>query len=540
MLVPSRILSRVTRIDQSQPVDRSKVRRRWSGRLYFLSRNPRVLFWIAFTILFAGVGMAWVVQKPFAEVHRKEGFTALALREELAKEKPDAAAVIRMLPLAAELRSEEVPADTWIAASKLSQAERLVATAYWASLRPPSGGSELSADLIYYAHYVKPLRYANELVGDHYFAEGDFKKAVAYYQREAEFPEAAGAREKAAVAAIKTRDRTIVSALANQAAFAKEFGPEYRVYLAAIERRWADLASPFRELQAQLLSPVPLALAAVAGLIWLVIALHAIQPKGFFSFRLILPLAGVVAGLASAWPALLAKFWIEEVFVDSFQFYMLGVAPREELVKLAFFIPFVPILLFRNSRLEMLVTAGCVGLGFAVWENLMFYRQFGLAVAFPRFLTANFFHLALTGVNGLVLCDFLRKPVRKLLPLIGTLLLTVAAHGVCDLLASLEHLPIMMLGATIIYVLVGLWFFRKLRVLRNGSRDQFSIAATFVIGVALLAVTILASASSELGFIVAMTVFTFAGAGMIMVAYMSYWQLGEGASAGGPTTTPYY
>ena len=51
-------------------------------------------------------------------------------------------------------------------------------------------------------------------------------------------------------------------------------------------------------------------------------------------------------------------------------------------------------LLMRNSRLEMIVVAGCVGLGFAVWENLSYFAQYGSAVAFPRFLTANFFHFA--------------------------------------------------------------------------------------------------------------------------------------------------
>jgi RsiW-degrading membrane proteinase PrsW (M82 family) len=227
--------------------------------------------------------------------------------------------------------------------------------------------------------------------------------------------------------------------------------------------------------------------------------------------------------------------------VDDFLFFMLSVGPREEVAKLVFFLPFVPILLFRKSRLEMLITAGCVGLGFAVWENLIYFKQFGSAVAFPRFLTANFFHLALTGLNGLAFCDLLRNPVRGFLPLIGTFVLTVAAHGAYDTLASLEHLRIMMLGAMIIYMLVALWFFRKLRTLRDGSTDQFSIGATFVIGISLLASTILVLASREIGFIPTMVVFAIVGFGMIMVSYMFYWQLGEGMSEEEEAPlTPYY
>src|SRR5204863_1796192 len=121
---------------------------------------------------------------------------------------------------------------------------------------------------------------------------------------------------------------------------------------------------------------------------------------------------------------------------DDFLFFMLSVGPREEIIKLAFFVPFLPLLLFRKDRLEALMVAGCVGLGFAVWENLQYFAQYGSAVAFPRFLTANFFHFALTGLNGLALCDFLRSPIRRVLPFVGILAGTSFAHGAYDTLAT--------------------------------------------------------------------------------------------------------
>ena len=58
----------------------------------------------------------------------------------------------------------------------------------------------------------------------------------------------------------------------------------------------------------------------------------------------------------------------------------------------------VPLLLARKSRLEMIITAGCVGLGFAAAENLIYFASAGPAAAFGRFLTANFLHTALSGL----------------------------------------------------------------------------------------------------------------------------------------------
>src|SRR4030095_16131926 len=242
--------------------------------------------------------------------------------------------------------------------------------------------------------------------------------------------------------------------------------------IAAMERRWPDMVPILKELKTRLAESVPVKLVTMAGLVWLIIALQAIQPRGLFSFRVILPAVGVVAGMASVVANLIGSLWMEEMFglrrggsvVDNALFLMLSAAPCEELAKLALFLPLVPILLIRRSRLEMLVTAGCVGLGFAVWKNLSDYNEFGPVLVLPRLLTSNFFHLALTGINGLAFCEMVRNPVRGFMPFIGTFILTVAAHGSYEALASLEHLRIMMIGAMVIYMLVALWFFRNLYI----------------------------------------------------------------------------
>jgi hypothetical protein len=161
--------AQLNQIDRSQNIDG------WNVRLYFWSRNPKLLFGISLIIILLGLGIAWAVQKPLLAVLQPDEFKPEVLKEELAKEKPDAGAVLEMLPKAAEYWLEDVPADQWITASKLTQTEKLVANAYWTSAKLEDG-FEPSADLLYYAFYVNPLRYANELIGITILRKGIFQR----------------------------------------------------------------------------------------------------------------------------------------------------------------------------------------------------------------------------------------------------------------------------------------------------------------------------------------------------------------------------
>ncbi len=370
------------KLEQLQQIDRSQKIDDWNVRLYFLSRHPWVLLAVAVLIVGLSLGVAWFVQKPFMEVLGLDDGDGKALQAELAKPKPQMDAVLPLLENAAGSWSGEVPADQWIAQAQLSQPEKLVAQAYWASLHEWHG-FEPSADLLYYAHYVKPLRHANELIGDHYAERDQLDQAASYYRREAKFPDAKTAREKLLGLAIEKRDRAQLRELGSDPVFASDFKPEHRLYVAAVEHRWGDLWLPLRDLQVRLMQPVPALMAAVAGLAWFLVALQGIQPPSLFSFRVFAPLAAIVLGTVSILPTLVSGLWMEETFglrhsgemVGDFLFFMLSVGPREEVCKLALVLPFIPICMVRKSRLEMLVCAGCVGLGFAIWENLPILRR---------------------------------------------------------------------------------------------------------------------------------------------------------------------
>src|SRR5205823_5797400 len=72
------------------------------------------------------------------------------------------------------------------------------------------------------------------------------------------------------------------------------------------------------------------------------------------------------------------------------------------------FLPLVPALLRRGSRIEAMTCGALVGLGFAAEENIGYFHRFGAQATLPRFLTANFFHMSLTAVVALSVFDTLR------------------------------------------------------------------------------------------------------------------------------------
>jgi RsiW-degrading membrane proteinase PrsW (M82 family) len=528
----------VDRLQQLQQIDRSQNIESWNVRLYFLSRNRYVLMGFAAAVIAISFGIAWVVKKPLRAVLGFDKNPTKALQTELAEPKPEMEKVLELMPkLARSWRNDDAPAGEWITKSALSEPEKLVAQAYWVSLQDWSG-FEPSADLLYYAHYVRPLRFANELLGDHYAEHDQFAEAAAYYRREGKIPEAKKAREKLLELLITQHDEKQLRELGKDPLFTKDLRPEHRLYLAAVDHRWISLWEPLRDLQIKIMQPLPMVLAAVAGLAWFLVALQAIQPPMLISFRVFAPISAVLLGMASILPTLMTDLWMEETLglrhsedaMGNFVFFLGSVGLREELCKLALTLPLLIVCLARKSRLEALICAGCVGLGFAIWENLQYFAGYGAAVAFPRFLTANFFHFALTGINGLALFDFVREPARGAPRFFLTLAGTIAAHGLYDFLASVPGMPLLVRGSIIIFVLVCLYFFRTLRTLRDGSTDQFSIAGTFVIGISVLMGTILIIASQQIGLLPAVVVLAFTGLSMMLVGSMFYRQLGEGMS----------
>jgi RsiW-degrading membrane proteinase PrsW (M82 family) len=185
------------------------------------------------------------------------------------------------------------------------------------------------------------------------------------------------------------------------------------------------------------------------------------------------------------------------------RYFLLGVGLREELCKLIGLLPIVPLLVRRRSELEALLVAASVGLGFATAENSHYFAASQGVDSLSRFLTANFFHMAATGLVGLALCRALWSP-RALGPeSLAVFAVVVAAHGLYDALIALPALATYSMGSTIIYVLLCYQFFRELRAARADRPETVSLTATFLFGVSCLTAATFVYLSAVAGWTVA-------------------------------------
>ena len=510
-------------------------------RLYFFSRDPGVLFSVAAGLLAVAIAVAWFLRGPdlWSTVPKS---AKKAIQVELGGAYPNLQRSLDLLPAVATQNGAASAEEgvKLIREAKVTIDERMLLGSYWDSL--VTFTSEPNAGLLMRAHQVVPLPGANELIADLHASRGKAVPALNYYEREFTHTDSHTARAKFVQLLIQQRNYSKLRELSADLKFNSYFTPRVRLNLALHDRAWTGVARALTDLQKEAFKPLPLTLAAVAGLVWFTIAFQAIQPPQWIGARSILPVLAVLAGLISTWGAHFLAVWQQEMwgmrftsnFLSDFIFHLGVTAPREELIKLLLLIPFLPILLRRGSRLEMLVVSGCVGLGFAIEGNLQSYEHEGPAGAFGRLLTANFFHLAATGLAGLALCEALLAPRTKTVSFILTLIGVIVAHGVYDAFMSVQGARVLSLLSMLSFLALSLLFFSELRRLRDPATDQLYISATLLIGMALLTGTMFVFAAMQLGFPLAATSLAANAAGLIIVVCLFYRQLGRGLAPVGP------
>jgi RsiW-degrading membrane proteinase PrsW (M82 family) len=122
-------------------------------------------------------------------------------------------------------------------------------------------------------------------------------------------------------------------------------------------------------------------------------------------------------------------------FVRNALYFVFGVGLREEVSKLFFFLPLLPILRRKGTRLDVLVCGAVVGLGFAAEENLGYLHSGDLSTAMARFLTANFLHISMTAILAEAIGEWMEKTEGSL-EFSQTLLLVAFLHGAYDFCLS--------------------------------------------------------------------------------------------------------
>ncbi len=411
-----------------------------------------------------------------------------------------------------------------IVAVPLDDQRRQIALGLWDSFDQGQPVPELLA----LAASEPPPRYANRALAVFWQQLGARGQAAVAYEREGRVPAAVESRRRAIEIYVREDAATQLERLWQTPGYAEEFSALATARLAVHRGDWWTVCWALARSEWQRLAPGATAIAAIAGLAWLVFCLQAAQVDSSQGARWWLCVAAVALGIVSVWPTDMLILWQEETWdlvatrdlVGGLRYFILGVGFREELAKLVCFLPLVPWLVPRRNELETLVVAACVGLGFAAAENSRYFAASAGSDSVSRFLTANFFHMAATGLAGLALCRALWYPRTRGLELPAIFGLLVCAHGLYDALIVLPALAEYRLVGVIIYVGLAYQFFHELRTARPSRRETVSLTATFLVAVSCLTAATFVYLCAGVGWTGAVERLTPEALGMSLMAYM--------------------
>lgn len=274
-----------------------------------------------------------------------------------------------------------------------------------------------------------------------------------------------------------------------------------------------------------------LSLALFSAALWYIILIQLSGSTG--RWRWSLPLLPLIAGVASVWPTLsLVSFQEDHLglsenapFPHNLWYFFGGIGLREELCKLLLFVPFLPWLLKKRNPGYALLTGAFVGLGFALEENLNYYDESGGSVVIGRFITANFMHVALTGIAAHGLYVTVRSGFTRVADFAGSFIGVVAAHGLYDLVIILDRTEQLGVGFLSIVVLffIARQFFTLIEQETPTNRTTISPLAIFFIGSATLVAALFVVAASVTGTTTAIAEVGQGSLGVLPVGFM-FWK----------------
>jgi hypothetical protein len=257
---------------------------------------------------------------------------------------------------------------------------------------------------------------------------------------------------------------------------------------------WLDVVSSLRHTRWVIMS-------SLCGLLWfLVIHMGACIPvklwwRGLLGFAL-----GVLSIPLTLFIIKVQETWLgvgQDSSTGDILYCISGIGLREELAKLILFVPML-FLLRKAQAAHVLAVAACVGLGFAVQENVDYFSMDG--AVWGRFLTANFLHFALTGLTGLALWQAVRNSA-WLTHFMWILVGAVVFHGLWDFRPG----DVRYAGDYNYFKYVGLavlslYFFRELCRYAQPVPGIPSVLFVYLTGGALLVSTVMVMSTVDMGF----------------------------------------
>lgn len=271
--------------------------------------------------------------------------------------------------------------------------------------------------------------------------------------------------------------------------------------------------------------PGAAALAVLTGICWLAFAMQAIQPRSRRDGRLWLPLVAAALGVLSIWPTLFLIYWQEHrwglaesaQFANSVRFFVLGVGLREELSKFVCFLPLLPWAVWRRDELAALMLAGCVGLGFAMEENIGYIYGSAGTGTLTRLLMPAPLHMSMTGLIGLAAYRACVWPKEWGPLFVATFGVVVLAHGLYDVLIGLGDYSFF---GMLIFVALVRQFFKELRPHQARRVEPVSLTANFLFCVSTVAAATFVYLSAAVGLATASDMLVMSIVGQAVMVYL--------------------
>jgi protease PrsW len=471
-------------------------------RLHALSRDPgtlrRAVLFILALFLLNAAWLGWVRPPALPEQSVAER-RAQKLRVVLEAAPLDRTALVRALREDAALLKEmddetdslDLPA-LLLAAGGLTVAEQEAFSAWHLALLTKNGTPELIESLTVMAMPEAPAL-APTMAADLKRLNRDDKAAMADYEAIGALPEGVEARRRAVDLALSREWRETVDRLMALPAYYQAVHSLDDQLSRRVAREQLDVREIFRrtlDYTASLLrQTVYLILSLLVGAVWFV-SLH--KASRLPRRQWWISLAGIPLGFISTVITLVlgdlqeARQGLAETGLagPDLLFQIASVGLREESSKLVCVLPLL-LILRKGTPAQALMAASCVGLGFAVKENIGYYQRSDGAGALSRFITANFMHLAMTGLTGHALFRFLRYPKNYGPAFMATFVGMVLLHGFYNFsLGGYDNLISRELSSLFPVMVAGLafFYFQTVRRDQDDAPQAISAHAVFVLG----------------------------------------------------------
>lgn len=370
---------------------------------------------------------------------------------------------------------------------KVHNAKTLTIAAFWYEQQTKEGDANATA-VTRLAEANPPARYANFVLARIASSKKDWCTAASRYEREGLAFRDSDQRNLRRAMRLWTshNDWRDARARINDPRYANAIDAGTRLDFAVHERDWLRVLLWAWPAGYSNVSAWPVALALLAGILWFWIStrlgrIHDDDVSG----RVLLYVTAFVLGVLSVYPTLITLTIEEEFFalrelgqfVPDLIYYVFGVGLREEGCKMLLFLPLLPALLRRGSRIEAMTCGALVGLGFAAEENIGYFTGDAGSAPISRFLTANFLHMSLTALVALAAFDTLRKRATSRDAFNVVFPLAVGIHGAYDFCLTTRELPLSSIISIVLLIIIARRFLRQLLIAssREEERDALNL-----------------------------------------------------------------